>query len=144
MNDKDIIKALELCCDKMKCNECPYRDKNCLFVRDVLNLINRQQAEIERLKAVEEAHREHNGQLRREIERLKKHSGKCIYLSDDETTEYCVEAICPKYKTEEDIRAKAITEFVERLKKEICTKRFIFSFKDIDQIAKEMGGGVNG
>ena len=33
-----------------------------------------------------------------EIKRLT--SGKCVYLSDDETTEYCVEGPCPKYNTE--------------------------------------------
>ena len=48
MTDKDLIKALE-CCNKDDCDNCPYK-RNCKNVMcDVLDLINRQQAEIERL-----------------------------------------------------------------------------------------------
>lgn len=49
MTDKDLIKALE-CCNKDDCDNCPYK-RNCKNVMcDVLDLINRQQAEIEKLK----------------------------------------------------------------------------------------------
>ena len=44
-----------------------------------------------------------------EIERLT--SGKCIYLSDDETTEYCFEGPCQAHETKAMIRAEAIKEF---------------------------------
>ena len=53
MTDKEIIKALE-CHTEMECGNCPY-DKGlvepCIapMVKDALDLINRQQAEIERL-----------------------------------------------------------------------------------------------
>ena len=66
MQDNDIIKALE-CCNKLNHNEwsanlkickeeCPYKancydeEKNINMISDTLDLINRQQAEIERLK----------------------------------------------------------------------------------------------
>jgi hypothetical protein len=51
MTDKEIIKAVE-CCGRESCCGCPYRG-NCHqgnpMIRDALALINRQQAEIERL-----------------------------------------------------------------------------------------------
>ena len=44
-------------------------DKNC--IAEVFARFEKAQAEIDRLKAVEEAHREQNGELRKEVERLK-------------------------------------------------------------------------
>ena len=57
MTDNEIIKALE-CCSKnpLNCRECGYKGRcnriDCYdyLKRDALDLINRQQAEIERLK----------------------------------------------------------------------------------------------
>ena len=60
MTDDEIIKALE-CCSKGfgNCDGCPYDDDNAdcvtlkgetLMMKDVIDLINRQKAEIERLK----------------------------------------------------------------------------------------------
>ena len=56
MTDNEIIKALEFCrvADLSDCEQCPYFNgfSNCLdyLMPDVLSLINRQKAEIERLK----------------------------------------------------------------------------------------------
>lgn len=57
MTDEKIIKALECCedCDKGNCNKCEYRiyryrDCQEKAMRDVMKLINRQKAEIEKLK----------------------------------------------------------------------------------------------
>jgi len=58
MNDNDIIKALECCVGKSLkrylCLKCPLRDRDCyggaLLMPAVLELINRQKAEIEGLK----------------------------------------------------------------------------------------------
>lgn len=55
MNDDDIIKALE-CCINDRCKDCPLRNipkvKGCMKRIDLaLDLINRQKAEIEQLKA---------------------------------------------------------------------------------------------
>lgn len=54
LTDAEIIKALE-CCSKQSCEGCPYNDgtSKCLMEtlpRDTLDLINRQQAEIERFQ----------------------------------------------------------------------------------------------
>lgn len=54
MNDNEIIKALECCISPVyeECKKCPlYDDPTCRreLLKDTLDLINRQQAEIERL-----------------------------------------------------------------------------------------------
>ena len=56
LTDSEIIKALECCSEENKCRQCPYYNKGnfkCLnykFFKDLLDLINRLQAENERLK----------------------------------------------------------------------------------------------
>lgn len=57
MTDNEIIKALECCTDESyeNCNECPYSIdtvscERMKLLEDSLDLINRQKAEIERLK----------------------------------------------------------------------------------------------
>ena len=57
MTDNEIIKALECCTDESyeNCNECPYSTdtlscERLKLLEDSLDLINRQKAEIERLK----------------------------------------------------------------------------------------------
>ena len=53
MTDNEIIKGLECCCAS-ECDECPYDEQTaCVeYVKEgTLDLINRQKAEIERLKA---------------------------------------------------------------------------------------------
>lgn len=55
MTDNEIIKALECCCGDDGCFGCPYTENHsCRLLRnpikDALDLINRQKAEIERLK----------------------------------------------------------------------------------------------
>jgi hypothetical protein len=53
MTDNEIIKALECCAIKHLCNECPlnHNRKDCIRIeRLVLDLIERQKAEIERLE----------------------------------------------------------------------------------------------
>ena len=52
MTDEQIIKALEVCASKeIRCNECPF-DEGCANyeIKYLLDLINRQKAEIERMK----------------------------------------------------------------------------------------------
>ena len=55
MTDNEIIKALECCGIKHCCEECPYKGVKCKLMNgvlsDALDLINRQQAEIERLNS---------------------------------------------------------------------------------------------
>ena len=57
MTDNEIIKALECCTDESyeNCNECPYsidteRCERMKLLEDILDLINHQKAEIEKLK----------------------------------------------------------------------------------------------
>ena len=50
MTDKEIIKALGVCISDLDCTKCPYTNVlKCSIERDCIDLINRQQAEIERL-----------------------------------------------------------------------------------------------
>ena len=52
MTEEQIIKALE-CCECVECNNCPLKKENdCLGIcrNEAINIINRQKAEIERLK----------------------------------------------------------------------------------------------
>lgn len=91
--------------------------------------------------------------LQAEIEKLSDRNRKCIYLSDDETTEYCVDAICPKFRTEKQIKSEARKEYAERLTDEICDSiersmdnpdgcNYVITdvYKDIENLLKEMDG----
>lgn len=80
-----------------------YASSGCEDFKDK-DLINRQKADIKKLT-----------------------SGKCVYLSDDETTEYCVEGPCPKYKTVAEIKAEAYKEYHTKAK--ACLK----ANRDIEQ-----------
>ena len=80
MTDNEIIKALEYCMydDYDYCKECMYREnKPCQenLIRDALCLINRQKAEIERLrynlKAVLDERADHSDAINEFAERLK-------------------------------------------------------------------------
>lgn len=61
-----------------------------------------------------------NEHLTAENERLSKQltDGKCVYLSDSETAEGCVQSPCPNYKTVEDI-LKENAELHARLEKAV-------------------------
>ena len=82
MTDNDIIKALECCgCDNYQCDNCPYAYKTCTVYKDSIDLINRQKAEIERLKALAEAIKEFADKA---VEKLtENYSGKyCRWIDD--------------------------------------------------------------
>ena len=93
MTDNDIIKALECCgCDNYQCDNCPYAYKTCTVYKDSIDLINRQKAEIERLRE------------------------ETAELIDDR---YATQLLCHLIKKEDDtrnVRSDAIKEFAERLK----------------------------
>ncbi len=135
--DEEIIKALE-CCTKVvsgvrKCEKCPlYTKFQCLYAIKVyaLDLINRQKAEIERLKECP----------------------KCVYEYDGEMMEYCVQGPRSNFKTVEQIKAEVYKELEKRLKEEICfeddcdynCRECCYECKDygiaIDNLLKEMVG----
>ena len=75
MKDNDIIKALE-CCISPKCDNCPYdgddllRPCNHNMMRDVLNLINRQQIELDAMRIAANSLKMHLEIARTEIAAL--------------------------------------------------------------------------
>lgn len=132
MTDNEIIKALE-CCARLnrKCNECPLLNdgavsEHCISVirNEALDIIKRQQAEIEGLKEI--------------------NTGLALNLL------YSVVNKDPELRKE--IMAVAITEFAERLKAEILEWQYEFEYyeerkkaaKQVDNLVKEMMEDDNG
>ena len=121
--DEEIIKALESALHRYK-NVTHH--VSCIvdinILKNTLDLINRQKAEIERLKECP----------------------KCVYEYDGEVTEYCVQGPCPNFKTVEQIKAEAYKEFAEKLKNKWFDERYYspdVDFDDfIDTLLKEMVG----
>ena len=130
MSDEEIIEALELCCTQdgsIPCYDCPCWDdgvQKCegLNYADVLGLINRQKAEIKKLKSKNE---------------ILSHNADNAF---QEGLNECRELFEPEIKSE------AYKEFAKRLKekkhnstmdKRICTTEMI------DNLVKEMVGEKN-
>lgn len=130
MNDEEIKKALECCAYNEDCESCP-RSKYCDGVEQMihaLDLINRQQAEIERYE------KESNEQFDK------------IKLLDDRIKQRYAELF---EEAKEFVRTEAIKEFAERLKEKQRTfigdgyaYEFIPSI-EIDVLLAEMVGGEN-
>lgn len=118
--EKEIKKALEMCTnDSLNCDDsCPYYNRMFLcrisMASDALNLIRKQQAEIERLKC-------ETGKL------LPKN---CPYAMQMEVSN----------KLETQIRSEAIKEFWDRLKAQNTMDERIISVKSGDELAEEMAG----
>lgn len=119
MTDNEIIKALE-CCKRDDCDCCPNDFGNCYsnLAGYSLDLINRQQAEIERLE--------------KDSKRLKK-----VQMQLDDAMKM--------YST---IKAEAVKEFAERLKERKYQSSdwshgehpFVVEESDIDNLVEEMVG----
>lgn len=128
--DEEIIEALDLCTQQngsIPCYDCPCwseDEQECegIDYTATLDLINRQKAEIERLKECP----------------------KCVYEYDGEIMEYCVQGPCSNFKTVEQIKAKAYKEFAERLKSYLLLNKkgemSVISFENVDTLLKEMVG----
>ncbi len=108
---------------------------NGVFVRDALDLLNRKNAETDRLTVIEEVHRKQNGELRKEVKEKSKKLREILPIVAE-------------------LKAEAIKEFTERVKTDFEDSRYItvndsyrktcnsvvdHCTKRIDQIAKEMG-----
>ena len=128
INDDEIISSLEVIATTRNCSECKIRncnwgDCNCsqITANAALDIINRQKAEIERLKECP----------------------KCIYEYDGKTTEYCVQGPCSNFKTVEQIKYEAYKEFAEKLKKRfyLCAGRCVVNVYHIDNLLKEYEKG---
>ena len=129
MTDAEIIKALE-CLMHDNCEDCPYYRDDCAdrikdpieLTKYALDLINRQQKEVERLKECP----------------------KCIYEYDGNTTEYCVQGPCSNFKTVEQIKFEAYKDFAEHLKQEWFNNYYDspdVNFDEfVDNLLKEMVG----
>ena len=165
MTDNEIIKALECCLLSNKqqveqCAECPMDETPCtvcqnLLAYHALDLINRQKAEIERLKdliinndeenlsyvamAIKEEREliqiEHTRILEAEIERLENKlfdakEGGSFYKAN----------FMAKCEEINSVKSEAIKEFAERLKEcsEFCNK--VVFVDTIDNLVKEMVG----
>ena len=90
LTDEELIEALEYCnAIRNDCSDCRMKD----IASFVLDLINRQKLEIERLKECP----------------------KCVYEYDGEVTEYCIQGPCPNFKTVEQIKTEAYKEFTMKL-----------------------------
>lgn len=129
LTDEEIIKGLE-CCKDCCCKQC---DEEPDF-QEAISLINRQRAEIERLKECP----------------------KCVYEYDGEVMEYCVQSPCSNFKTIEQIKAEAYKEFAMKLQafcKRIIAQKwnekaapiswsyaYADFIDDIDNLLKEMVG----
>ena len=149
MTDKEIIKALECCIKPTNgCENCPYYKKEECFdmaKRDALNLINRQQAEIQALRENIHNRKSRENKLRSKIKSFKatinelQHEREIliedIHHSADQINEQIEEIEKQKRNTDVVIenyqnlcdryieaRAEAIKEFAERLKEEITTR----------------------
>ena len=129
ISNDEIISSLEVIATTRNCSECKIRncnwgDCNCsqITANAALDLINRQKAEIERLKECP----------------------KCIYEYDGNTTEYCIQGPCSNFKTVEQIKSEAYREFAEHLK-EMWSNNYYDSpdvdFDEfVDNLLKEMEG----
>lgn len=131
MTDEQIVKALERCGNIGLCRDCPYyhfnskRGLGCHnnLMLDALDLIKRQQAEIERLEAVEVGNK--TGSL-----------GAVASFIDEK--ERLVRA---KNEWEREVRSKTIKEFAERLKKKAYLNNYcvyVVTNDEIDNLVKEM------
>ena len=125
ISDDEIISSLEVIATTRNCSECKIRncnwgDCNCsqITANAALDLINRQKAEIERLKECP----------------------KCIYEYDGKTTEYCVQGPCSNFRTVEQIKTEAIKEFAVRLKCGVPQETGVIRCSDVDNLVKEMVG----
>ena len=139
MTDEQIIQALEICVsEEIRCSECPF-DEVCgnFEIKDLLDLINRQKVEIEKLNTVNaDMHEslrlacETNKDLQAEIERLAEENKSFADIG----------------KMYSEIKAEAIKEMNAKI---YCYKTNIFikgeeliiiPMSDYNDILKEMVG----
>lgn len=157
MTDNEIIKLLE-CCKKSQCSKC-YYSKECdgyTQVNYALDLITRQQAEIDNLKVENQSLRSaanslkmHYEEAQAKIESLKQRNtvceaaNRCIVWQRDRRDREIEElhsqiAGLNIYKSK--IKAEAYKEFAERLKEKFVIADCIVTIdnNDIDNLVKEL------
>ena len=147
MKDNDVIKALEELLSEKPTRTRPYTiiglttaKGTSIPLKDVLDLINRQKAEIDILIRKKETLKDEIAEQQAEIERLQKANGLIKYLKEavcrveiggkEEVVDYVSEeafysAITKKIKLMSDVqtaKAEAYKEFAERLKNHFWSK----------------------
>lgn len=150
MTDEEIINTLEYCITNDGCYNCPHPCNACNdkeITECAYDLIKRQQAEIERLKKIQQTQAdrliEERGQKYEQIEvisKLKKQLETAKFevernrriIQDHETI---IEMLEKELKT---TKSETIREFAERAKEAICS--YVNAEDDIDQIVEEMIG----
>jgi hypothetical protein len=157
ITDAQIIKALECCLDiDASCDDCPFRskcDNDEILFEYVVDLINRQQADIRKLQLENE---KLEIKLKGEIESSNKsrYSAMEVIKKQDAEIDELIDTLnCRAEKILElednikSIKAEAIKEFAERLKEHAYLDSGITGFQemvvdlsDIENIADEMVG----
>lgn len=157
MTDKEIKKALK-CCNAFTCKGCPLINEKGCFSKsreNALALINRQQAEIERLQSSVDRYSIQVANQREQIEKYDPIKETLCTLwetmlsigvakrKEKPTLEELAEAV-------DQIKVEAIKEFAERLKATFpdredkrCTLDDCYTLDLIDSIAEEMVGVEN-
>ena len=147
MTDNDIIKALECCAN---CESCDYETTDCplgkemecrsLLAEFALVLINRQKAEIERLKQDRYLVKE-NG----DIELLPRTEFKARIQVEDMVV--CASSLGEWLEFCDTLKAEAIKEFANRLSSSFSLSAGIFTLGTvhykIDNLVKEMVGDTD-
>lgn len=109
--DEEVIKALEWCIQNSECEYCEYREKTdksdiCPIRMDALNLINKQNAEVERLQAEKDAliknyaecMKNYASEIFAEIDKILKMQEKYLYCNPSLTFVYeLIEELKKKY-----------------------------------------------
>ena len=166
MSDNEIIKALDICGHLEGCADCPLGylegvDK-CMhtLLLNALGLINRQKAEIEKLKLLiinndeeqmsDTATRIKEEQERIQIEHVQSLKAQIEWLENKlfdakQGTEFYKANFMAKCEEIDKIKTEAIKEFAEKMKGVIpdiddtYIERIVEDY--IDNLVKEMGGG---
>ena len=121
MTDNEIIKALERCSTNYNCGDCPYYfdAENCPdpLMNDALDLINRQKAEIERLKkdCEDVIYKLEYLLCTATGNKFSKHTypiGDMVSYVNDYIQDCCNEAV---EEAKEAVKSEAIKEFEEKL-----------------------------
>ena len=145
MTDNEIIKALKCCGDPDSiCAECPIKDDcgcNEHLANYALDIIKRQQAEIENLKVETQSLRGaanslkmHYEKAQSEIDSLKIFRG----YAEKRASDY--RAMRDKYL---NAKSEAVKEFAMKLKCGVPQETGVIRCSDIDNLVKEMVGENN-
>ena len=130
MTDNEIKKALECCIKSISnrnCGDCPLLNQECIrgLPKYALDLINRQQAEIERLQTELDLAKAFYKEKEAEFSLLNYKYNKTLNQLND------YQSIA---------RTEAIKSFAEELKEDLKSNDYIVSFERIDNLVKEMVG----